>query len=138
MSLAHVSPSLPIEVVAYGRGVLGLCACPGVGAGLEADLAAMAAFRADVIVTLMSTQELKGLGRADLIDRLPLLAGQWHHTPLRAGVTPGAKFERLWAYTGWQARQALQRGGRVLIHCDDGRVRARWLASPTASSASRC
>jgi len=129
MSLAHVSSSLPIEVVGFGRGAIGLSSCPGLGGGLKADLAAIAAFRPDMIVTVMSGQELKLVGRADLAEALPRVASQWHHVPLRAGAAPGAKFERLWAYAGWQARQILRRGGRVLIHCDDGRVRCRWLAT---------
>lgn len=129
MSLACAASSLPFDVISFGRGALGVAPCPGLGRTPGADLQAMADFRPDAIVTLLSAQELKLTPRLDLAEALPRLTGQWHHCPLRAGAAPGARFERQWAYVGWQVRQILRRGGRVLLHCDEGRGRARWLAA---------
>ena len=130
MGLACAPVPFRIDVIAHGRGAIGVAACPGGGTTtLAQDLAAIAAFRPDAIVTLLSAHELKTLGRSDLPDLLPGLAPQWHHTPLRASGAPDARFERLWTYTGHRLRALLRRGGMVLIHCDDGSARARWAAA---------
>ncbi len=130
MSLACATPSYRIDAIACGRAVLGVAACPGGGgASLASDLEAVAAFRPDAIVTLMSAHELRLLGCEALLEALPTLSAEWHHMPLRAGAAPDARFKRLWTYAGHRLRQILQRGGRVLIHCDVGGLRARWLAS---------
>jgi ADP-ribosyl-[dinitrogen reductase] hydrolase len=147
MSVACASQSFRIEPIAHGRAVIGVCACPGAGgAPLEDDLDAVAAFRPDAIVTLMSGQEMRLLGRADLPEILSGLAPQWHHLALRAGAPPDARFKRLWTYAGHRLREVLRRGGRVLIHCDAGGARARWMAArllvelgvPDGEAATRC
>lgn len=147
MSLACASQTLGIDPIAHGRSVIGVCACPGGGATrLADDLDAVAAFRPDAIVTLMSSQEMRLLGRADLPEVLAGLAPQWHHLPLRAGALPDARFKRLWTYVGHRLREILRRGGRVLIHCDAGGARARWMAArllvelgvPDGEAATRC
>jgi len=129
MSLVCVPPSFRIDAIAHGRGTIGVCACPGGASALEDDLRAVAAFRPDAIVTVASLQELRMLGRADLPEVLPTLAPQWHHLALRVGAAPDARFERIWTYAGHRLRSVLRRGGRVLIHCDDGGARSRWLAA---------
>lgn len=130
MSVACTPQAFRIDAVAQGRGVIGVCACPGGGAAaLEEDLRAVTAFRPDAIVTLMSPQELRLLGRADLPEILAGRASEWHHLVLRQGGGPDARFERLWTYAGHRLRGVLRRGGRVLIHCDSGGVRARWMAA---------
>ncbi|TAJ72293.1 MAG: hypothetical protein EPO51_09290 [Phenylobacterium sp.] len=130
MSLACASQSFRIEAIAHGRAIIGVSACPGGGsASLAEDLEAVTAFRPDAIVTLMSPQELRLLGLADLPDALSGLTPQWHHIALRVGAPPDARFERLWTYAGHRLREVLRRGGKVLIHCDGGGARARWMAA---------
>lgn len=130
MSVACTPQAFRIDAISHGRGVIGVSACPGSGvAELDEDLRAVASFRPDAIVTLMSAQELRLIGRADLPETLAGLAPQWHHLVLRPGGAPDARFERLWAYAGHRLRGLLRRGGRVLVHCDTGGVRARWLAA---------
>lgn len=146
MSLACAPQSFRIEAIAHGRAVVGVGACPGGGsASVEEDLEAVAAFRPDAIVTLMSAQELRLLGRADLPDLLSGLTPQWHHIPLRVGAPPDGRFERLWTYAGHRLRGVLRQGGKVLVHCDGGGPRSRWMASrllaelgvPAAEAAAR-
>lgn len=117
-------PSRPfrIDVIGHGRATIGVSTLPQ-------DLDAVAAFQPDAIVTLMSAHELRLLGRGDLLDTLPDLSPQWHHVPLRPSGGSDARFERLWSYTGHRLRAVLRRGGRVLLHCDDGGARARWAAA---------
>jgi ADP-ribosylglycohydrolase len=128
MTLACEQSAFRIETIACGRASIGVCGCPGLGA-LADDLAAVAAFRPDAIVTLVSPQELRLLNCADLPERLAGLSRQWHHLPLQLGAGgPDARFERLWTYAGQRLREVLRRGGRVLIHCDAG-PRARRIAA---------
>lgn len=130
MSLACAPRSFHIDAIAHGRAIIGVSACPGAGsATLAGDLDAVAAFRPDAIATVMSLQDLRLLGCADLPDILCGLTPQWHHIALRAGVAPSAQFERSWTYAGHRLREILRRGGRVLIHCDAGGPRARWIAA---------
>lgn len=130
MSFACPAPSFPIETIAHGRALIGVCGCPGGGPTPRADdLEAMAAFKPDAIVTLSSSQELRLVNGADLPDIFPDLARQWHHLVLQPGAAPDARFERLWVYAGRRLRDILRRGGRILVHCDGDGLRARWLAS---------
>lgn len=130
MSPVCAPQSFRIEAIAHGRATIGLAPCPGGGsATLADDLDAVAAFRPDAIVSLMSTQEFRLLGRADLPEVLSGLTRQWHHLPFRADAAPDARFKRLWVYAGHRLREILRRGGRVMIHCDTGGARARWLAA---------
>lgn len=130
MSLACASPSFRIEAIAHGRATIGLSACPGGGSStLAEDLDAVAAFRPDAIVTLLSPQEMRLVGCAELPELLPQLTRQWHHLVLRPGGAPDARFEHLWSYVGQRLRDVLRRGGRVLIHCDGEGLRARWVAA---------
>lgn len=130
MSLACAPQSFRIETIGHGRATVGVSPCPGGGsATLAEDLDVVAAFRPDAILSLMSSQEFRLLGRADLPDVLSGLTRQWHHLPLRTDAAPDARFKRLWVYAGHRLREILRRGGRVLIHCDTGGARARWLAA---------
>lgn len=130
MGLACVPQSFRIETIAHGRAVIGLAPCPGAGsATLAEDLDVVAAFRPDAVVTLLSSQELRLAGCAELPDLMPGLTRQWHHLVLRAGGAPDARFEHLWAYVGQRLRDVLRRGGRMLIHCDAEGLRARWTAA---------
>lgn len=124
MGLPCAPQPFRIEVIPHGRGAIGVSACP-----VADDLGAVANFRPDAIVTLLSTHEMRQLGRPDLPDLLPGLSPQWHHVPLRASGAPDARFERIWTYTGHRLRALLRRGGMVLIHCDAGGARARWAAA---------
>jgi len=111
-----------IDVIGHGRATIGVATLPQ-------DLDAVAAFKPDAIVTLMSAHELRQLGRGDLLDTLPDLTPQWHHIPLRASGGSDARFERQWSYAGHRLRAVLRRGGRVLLHCGEDGARARWAAA---------
>jgi ADP-ribosyl-[dinitrogen reductase] hydrolase len=122
MGLACPSRPFRIDLIGHGRATIGVSTLPQ-------DLDAVAAFQPDAIVTLLSAHELRQLGRGDLLDTLPGLTPQWHHVPLRASGGSDVRFERLWSYTGHRLRAVLRRGGRVLLHCDEGGARARWAAA---------
>ncbi|MBL8556009.1 MAG: ADP-ribosylglycohydrolase family protein [Phenylobacterium sp.] len=111
-------------MIPHGRAAIGVSPCPGAD-----DLGAVAAFRPDAIVTLLSAHEQRLIGHADLPETLAPLTPQWHQVPMRTSAAPDARFERLWSYAGHRLRAILRRGGRVLLHCDESGVRARRAAA---------
>jgi ADP-ribosylglycohydrolase len=124
MPLACAANAFRIDVISHGRATIGVSPCPSAN-----DLGAVAAFRPDAIVTLLSAHEQKLIGHADLPEILPPLTPQWHQVPMRTSAAPDARFERLWSYAGHRLRAVLRRGGRVLLHCDESGVRARRAAA---------
>ncbi|MBX3484987.1 ADP-ribosylglycohydrolase family protein [Phenylobacterium sp.] len=124
MPLACAANAFRIDVIPHGRAAIGVSPCPGAD-----DLGAVAAFRPDAIVTLLSAHEQRLTGHADLPEILSPLAHQWHQVPMRTSAAPDARFERLWSYAGHRLRATLRRGGRVLLHCDESGARARRAAA---------
>ncbi len=139
---ARTSQTHPLQVASVpvpGGGTLGLTFCPGkrqMGAAtgswdrdLGLDLAAIRAWGADDVVTLMEQHELQrfevpGLGAA--------VAGAgmaWHHLPIRDVDVPDAAFEAAWAKAGPALRARLAGGGRVLLHCRGGLGRTGTIAA---------
>ena len=135
-SLTH---PLQIDTVATpGGGQLGLTFCPGKrqptaltgpwDRDLDLDLAAIQAWGADALVTLMEAHELTAVQVADLAERAEALGIDWHFLPIRDVDIPNKDFERLWTYHGAVLRQCLARGGRVLVHCRGGLGRTGLVA----------
>lgn len=124
MPLACSANTYRIDVISHGRAAIGVSPCPSAD-----DLGAVAAFRPDAIVTLLSAHERRLIGRADLPEMLTPLSPQWHQIPMRTSAAPDARFERLWSYAGHRLRAVLRRGGRVLLHCDESGARARRAAA---------
>jgi protein-tyrosine phosphatase len=102
-------------------GVLGLCPVPGV----EADLAAVRTWGADVVLTLVEQAELEALGLASLPDEVTRAGMAWRHFPIvDFGVPQGGDWPTLSA----DLRALLVRGGRVMIHCRGGCGRTGMIA----------
>lgn len=74
-------------------------------------------------MTLLENAELALLR----LDTLPALLESrkidWYHLPLRAGCIPDESFEAMWRRVAPHLREVLWRGGRIAVHCIDGRSR---------------
>jgi ADP-ribosyl-[dinitrogen reductase] hydrolase len=112
---------LPIATIALaGGGAIGVAPCPS-----ATDRDAIAAWRPDAVVTLIEPGP-----RADAVGALCAGIGvAWHHLPITDLGTPEAAFETGWRNVGPDLRAALQRGGRVLVHCAAGRGRSGTIAA---------
>lgn len=126
------------NVRAPGGGRIGLTACPGVAAVipghnrvgvLDTDLAAIVAWRARALVTLVEPFELTLLGVEDLGARAMAQGLAWWHLPVMDGTAPGTAFESLWAKAGPALHRHLDAGERVVVHCHAGMGRSGAVAA---------
>jgi ADP-ribosyl-[dinitrogen reductase] hydrolase len=120
-------------------GTLGLLHCPGRsgtdGAGrrwarsLAADLAALDAWGADALLSLVEPAEFARLGVPQLPDVMAQHRIQWLHVPVTDMGTPDAASRAAWAQAGPAIDALLARGGRLAIHCAAGLGRTGTIAA---------
>lgn len=133
----------PLQIAAVtpkdGRGATGITFCPGkrqpmgmTGAwarDLEADVAAIRAWGADIVVTLITATELEQLRVERLGDVVESHGMRWVHLPIEDYAIPDAAFETAWPAASARLHETLDEGGRVLIHCKGGLGRAGTVAA---------
>jgi ADP-ribosyl-[dinitrogen reductase] hydrolase len=96
---------------------------------LQRDVATLKYWGAQALVTLLEKPELALMRLGDL----PAVAAAhhiaWYHIPLREGHIPDERFELLWQSVAPNLRRVLWCGGRVALHCGDGRTRTAMIAA---------
>lgn len=126
------------NVRAPSGGRIGLTACPGIaaavgggsrGGALDADLAAIVAWRARALVTLVEPFELTLLGVESLGERAMAQGLAWWHLPVIDGTAPGAAFEPRWAQAKAVLHRHLDADERIVIHCHAGMGRSGAVAA---------
>lgn len=126
------------NVRAPGGGRIGLTACPGIAAALDsenrrgaldADLAAIVAWRARALVTLVEPFELTLLGVEELGARAAAQGLAWWHLPVIDGTAPGTAFEPRWSETGPALHRRLDADERIVVHCHAGMGRSGAVAA---------
>ncbi|WP_246164415.1 cyclin-dependent kinase inhibitor 3 family protein [Blastochloris sulfoviridis] len=122
---------------AHGR--IGITFCPGkhdsaarTGAwarDLGADLDAIAAWGARLVVTLVEPGELDVLKVPHLGAEVRRLGLDWRHLPIADYSVPSDAFEREWETNGRDIRALLRGGADVVVHCRGGLGRAGMIAA---------
>ena len=140
--MSRTSNSHPLRIdelaVPGTSAVIGLTFCPGKcqrqatsGAwarDLDTDLAAIAEWGAVAIINLVEDHEMRELGVADTVQRLP--AGiDYYHLPICDAGIPDVQWESAWVVQGAAVRARLFAGQRVLVHCKGGLGRTGLLAA---------
>jgi protein-tyrosine phosphatase len=128
---------LPIAVVAAGPGFgrIGFTPCPGrrapvePGRRLREDIAAIRAWGAGLVLTLVEATELEQLGLPDLGDRVRAAGMAWLHLPIVDFGVPDAAFEAAWASAGAVLRGRLREGRDIALHCRGGLGRSGTIAA---------
>ncbi len=130
------APSFALSIVGAGhcRGQVSLSCCPGRAAAwllpsvsqreLERDVATIARWGAKALVSLLDENEFSRLHLRRLPDLAAAAELSWHHIPLAVGALPDAEFDRNWTPLSLRLQEILREGGKVALHCRDGRERA--------------
>lgn len=129
------------ELAMDGGGTIGLGCCPGhrltpwmvrpeLGS-LQEDLAAIAGWGPDLVLTLMEARELDHVGvPAALIGRhMQASARRWVHLPIPNLREPDHRLEAAWPLLYQDIDRALKSGGRIFIHCYAGLGRTGTVAA---------
>ncbi len=103
-----------------GPGRIGICPLPGRWGDYAGDLAQIAAWRPDLVISLITANEFEVSEADGLPADLAAVGIAWRHLPVRDFRCPAPGFETTWANLSSEARAVLARGGRVLVHCYGG------------------
>lgn len=140
---ARTSLSHPLQIAEVrgfpSHGRIGITFCPGkhdyvasTGAwarDLPADVAAIAAWGAKLVLTLVEPTELQALKVPFLGHEIRRQGMDWRHLPIADFSVPDDHFEDQWRHHGRDIRVLLRGGGDVVVHCKGGLGRAGMIAA---------
>lgn len=143
MTVVRTSHTHPLQIAELragdGWGRIGITFCPGkhdraaaTGAwarDLGVDLDAIAAWGAQLVLTLVEPEELTALRVPRLGLEVQRRGLRWLHLPIADFGVPAEPFERAWVAQGAEIRALLRAGGDVLVHCKGGLGRAGMVAA---------
>jgi len=112
-----------------GGGRIGLHRCPGANGHLRGDLHWLAATPAQLMLTLITSEELHAMGLSDFFDQAQGAGLECHHLPISDMHTPDIGFATKWNQFIGQARERLANNELVLMHCRAGIGRAGTMAA---------
>jgi len=139
--IMRTSQTHPLYVndLAVGSGRLGLTICPGKKGpavfghawdrDLETDVAALRAWGAAAVVTLVEPDELRDLGAEGLGDVVRKSGMAWHHLPVPDLGVPDQGSLAAWPEISRALHRRLDAGQKVVVHCRGGLGRAGTMAA---------
>lgn len=96
---------------------------------IDTDLAAIRAWGADYVITLIEPWEFEELRIQPLPERAAAHGLVWHGLPIVDGAAPDARLLDEWRTLGNFLSRELLAGKRVVVHCKGGLGRAGTVAS---------
>ena len=117
-----------ITELPLAAGLVGLCPMRGRGGDLRADIALLAGWNTELVVSLVESTELATLGGAGLPDMLAGAGIDWQHFPIRDFDIPSKTAQVGWARLSTRISGLLRQGGRVVLHCRGGCGRTGMMA----------
>ncbi|MDA7747263.1 cyclin-dependent kinase inhibitor 3 family protein [Psychromonas sp.] len=107
-----------------------LTPCPGTkGVSLIDSVAQLKSQGVTVVVTALSTQEMRESGVATLPEEVEKVGLQWFHTPIEDDSTPDEAFHLRWKHIVPSLHKALDNGDKIALHCMGGSGRTGLLAA---------
>jgi ADP-ribosyl-[dinitrogen reductase] hydrolase len=134
-------PGFALAICGCGRvrGQIAIAGCPGRSTQpqlpsaadrlLQRDVATLARWGASAVVTLLDSLEMARLRLQPLPAMLTAQRIAWHHLPLDPRQAPNPSFEQSWGELSARLAIVVRDGGRVAVHCRDGRARAGMVAA---------
>ncbi|MEN5286257.1 cyclin-dependent kinase inhibitor 3 family protein [Stenotrophomonas lactitubi] len=141
--MVRTSLSHPIRIaeLAVGKkgGVIGITFAPGKfqevamtgswARDIDTDLAAIRAWGADYLITLIEPWEFEELRIQTLPERAAVHGLIWHGLPILDGAAPDTRLLDKWGTLGLSLSRKLLAGQKVVVHCKGGLGRAGTVAS---------
>jgi ADP-ribosyl-[dinitrogen reductase] hydrolase len=131
-----VTVPLHIDTIAVlGGGAFGLMHCPGRCDGhygardLTADLGAVEAWGAALMISLNESREFSRLGVPNYATVAASRQFVWRHVPIPDMQTPGVAFWNAWTVAGPDIAAALDRHEKIAVHCAAGLGRTGTLVA---------
>jgi protein-tyrosine phosphatase len=109
-------------------GRIGLVRLPGHSADLEANVAAIVAWKSAIVVSLTERDEMERAGAADLSALLEARKIEWMHFPIVDYQTPCDAGSWSWPHFAARLHGVLDQGRGVLVHCMGGKGRSGMIA----------
>jgi protein-tyrosine phosphatase len=141
--MMRTSETHPLKIasieVGPRRGRIGVTFAPGkydpyghTGAwerDLATDLDAIVQWGAGLVLTLLEEQEMALLRIAKLGDEIRQRDMEWLHLPIRDQSAPTPAFDNAWPTHSERARNMLNDGKNIVVHCRGGLGRAGMIAA---------
>ncbi|WP_163266051.1 dual specificity protein phosphatase family protein [Chelativorans alearense] len=124
MSTAYTIATVPVE----GGGRIGVSPLPGRVGGLLADIAVIARWNPEIVVSMTVAEEMDRYGAGDLGLALADASIDWFHLPISDYGGPSGAAEKAWPPLSARLHGILDKGGGVLLHCHGGRGRSGMIA----------
>ena len=121
--MSAIVVEIPLPLVVPGK--LALMALPQD----KASIAAAAAWRPDLVLTLIPDAEITAKGFADAMRAVRELSANWRHAPIIDYGVPASEFETDWPSLSAEMHHHLEASNRVLLHCHGGIGRSGLIAA---------
>ncbi|MCK0126770.1 hypothetical protein MWU76_20435 [Gelidibacter sp. F2691] len=115
-----MEPLFPIASLNAGNGTLGICPLPGRTGDYREDLETLIHWAPDMVLSMTTQSEMDSYGAGHMGEDLHSSGVIWHHLPIRDFGAPSDKIAAMWPAISNEAREILDRGGKVLAHCKGG------------------
>lgn len=110
-------------------GQIGLTRCPGISGHLDEDLQWMTAAPTCMLISLLSTSELRAIGVPELGRQVRRTGIDWRQLPISDMQVPTPAFMAGWPVIRQQVKTHLTAGKRVVVHCRAGLGRAGMISA---------
>ena len=114
---------IPLET-----GTLALSQIPGNSGDFEADISTLLQWKPDLVFSMITDHEFNRFKATDLPTRLHNAGINWQHLPIEDFGAPTSETADYWPTASKIARDVLNEGGKVLIHCRGGQGRSGMAA----------